>query len=86
MKLEVGQFWRLNNDSSTYFVYAIDRWVNTWEASEYGKKHIAARLERIGPHDADYIQDWKEHIDVLEEHYYQITDKDEIGLLLLQRA
>jgi hypothetical protein len=92
MKIEAGQFWRLNNNSSTYYVYDVRKysgpdtgWTRIAGASA-GTKMVQAEMRRCGEADPDYITYWKEHINVLLENYHLITDEDEIGFLLLQEA
>lgn len=91
MKIEVGQYWRLNNNSSTYYVYEVMAWMGPsvgWgiEESSQGRQHVAAELRRCGEPDPDYMAYWKEHKDVLLENYHLITDQDEIGWLSLQES
>lgn len=91
MKLEVGQFWRLKNNTSTYYVYDVRKYSGPdagWtRCSSYaGTRLVQAEMRRCGAPDPDYITCWKEHIDVLEENYDLITDPDEIGWLALQEA
>ena len=78
MNIEVGQIWRLNSGTSTYIITKVYSW------QTFGKKHTGVELERLGQDDPDFLRTWKEHVTVLEENYYQVTDKDEIGWLLLQ--
>lgn len=92
MKVEVGQFWRMNSNKSTYYVYKIESWTSPavgWVSVDKeptgGKLHVATSLERVGPPDPDFFPHWKETKDVLEEHYHLITDEEEIGMLHLQR-
>lgn len=92
MKIEVGQFWRLKNNTSTYYVYEVKWWQSPeigWTGiteAPAGMKMVQAQMRRCGEVDPDYITYWKEHIDVLMENYDLITDQDEIGFLLLQEA
>lgn len=91
MKIEVGQFWRLKNNTSTYYVYKVMCWMGPsvgWgiEETTEGRQHVAAEMRRCGEPNPDYIEYWKEHKDVLLENYDLITDPDEIGFLLLQEA
>ena len=92
MKIEIGQFWRLKNNSSTYYVYDVRKysgpdagWTRIDRALD-GTKMVQAEMRRCGEADPDYITYWKEHINVLLENYDLITDESEIGLLLLGEA
>jgi len=92
MKIEAGQFWRLKNRKSTYYVYNVMCWTSTrdgWISSSAETntvKHVAAEMRRCGEPNPDYIEYWKEHKDVLLENYDLITDPDEIGWLALQET
>lgn len=78
MNIEVGQIWRLNSGTSTYIIKRVFAW------NVQGTEHRGVDLERLGEPDPDFLRTWKEHVTVLEENYYQVTDEDEIGWLLLQ--
>jgi hypothetical protein len=84
MKAKVGQFWKMKKCSTdgslqTYYVYEV--FTENTTTYPYGK----AKLERVGEPDPDYLNDWSEPLSILEEHYDLITDKDEVGFLLLQK-
>ena len=85
MKIEAGQFWKMKTCSTegslqTYYIY------NVIPERDGKYPYGRAFMERQGEPDQDYLYEWSEPLVILEMHYNQITDPDEIGFLHLQRG